>query len=121
MLIADVQDAFRSLMKVGAMAVPCAFLLDGSGTIVWRQVVPLMLRKPVECCIDSHNSHTVRRQAYSAGYPFATMGFYSQLLKLLAGEPLDSHGNNPNPEEELEGVEEAQDVFATQEVPDAVW
>lgn len=28
---------------------------------------------------------------------------------------------NPNPEEDVEDVEEAQDVFATQEIPDAIW
>ena len=83
-------------MKVGAMAVPCAFLINGEGTIVWRQ-------------------------AYSAGYPYGTMGFFSQLLHLLAGEPLDSHGANPEPEEELDDVVESKDVFQTQEVADAIW
>ncbi len=34
-------------------------------------------------------SFCVEQQAYSAGYPFATMGFYSQLQHLLAGEPLE--------------------------------
>jgi len=90
------KDAFRKLMKVGALAVPCAFLIDGTGKIVWRQ-------------------------SYSAGYPFATMGFYSQLKKLIAGQPLDSHSANPEPEEDLGDVEEAKDVFATQEVADAIW
>ncbi len=76
---------------------PCAFLLDGEGTIVWRQ-------------------------AYSAGYPFATMGFYAQLRHLLNGEPLEHHGPNPNPkEEDDEDVEEGKDVFETNEVKDAVW
>ncbi len=59
-----VKEAFRKVLRVGALAVPHAFLVDGKGNIVWRQ-------------------------AYSAGYAFATMGFYSQLSKLLAGEPLD--------------------------------
>ena len=54
-------------------------------------------------------------------YPFATMGFYSQLQHLLAGEPLEQHGNNPEPEEDMEDVEEAKDVFETQEVKDAIW
>ena len=62
-----VQDAFRTLMKVGALAVPCAFLINGEGKIVWRQ-------------------------SYSAGYPFATMGFYAQLKRLLAGEELGVRG-----------------------------
>ena len=49
------------------------------------------------------------------------MGFYSQIKKLLAGEPLDQHIKNPNPEQNHDEVEEAGDVFETQEVKDAVW
>ena len=90
------KDAFRKLMKVGALAVPHAFLINGEGKIVWRQ-------------------------AYSGGYPFATMGFLVQLQHALAGEALETNGPNPEPEEEMEDVEEAEDVFATQEVPDAIW
>lgn len=90
------KDAFRKLMKVGALAVPHAFLIDGSGKIVWRQ-------------------------AYSAGYPFATMGFYSQLKNLLEGKALNQNIANPAPEEDYEDVEEAKDVFETQEVKDAIW
>jgi hypothetical protein len=90
------KDAFRKTMQVGALAVPHAFLINGEGKIVWRQ-------------------------AYSAGYPFATMGFFEQLEHLLAGEPLKSHGPNPEPEEDIGDVEEAEDVFATQEVADAIW
>ena len=49
------------------------------------------------------------------------MGFNSQLSHLNAKEPLASHGANPNPEEDVEDVGEAKDVFATQEVKDAIW
>lgn len=90
------KDAFRGLMQVGALAVPHAFLIDGQGNIVWRQ-------------------------AYSAGYQFATQGFLAQLNHLRAGEPLENHGPNPEPEEEFDEEVEAKDVFATQEVPDAIW
>lgn len=91
------KDAFRNLMKVGALAVPHAFLINGEGKIVWRQ-------------------------AYSAGYQFATMGFYEQLLHVLAGEDISNpNGPNPEPEEDLGEEVESKDVFACQEVADAIW
>ncbi len=68
---------------------------------------------------NNNNNNNLNR--WSAGYPFATMGFYSQLKKLLAGQPLDKQIANPNPEQDHDEVEEAGDVFQTNEVKDAVW
>ena len=71
-------------------------MIDGKGNIVWRQ-------------------------SFSAGYPVGSMGFVVQLKHVVAGEELESHGPNPQPEEDLGDIEEAKDVFETQEVPDAIW
>ena len=97
-----VKKAFQELAKGDVVSLPSLFLVNGDGTIAWRQAL----------------------SGNTGAMTFAASQFDHQIRAFVAGKELGSHGPSPKQEEtggEDIGPVEEKDVFATQEVADAVW
>jgi len=98
-----VKKAFQDLAKGAVLGLPSLFLINGDGTIAWRQAL-------------SGNTGAMTLDASQFDY---------QIRAFVAGKELGSHGPSPKKEEDGGGEDigevEEKDVFETQEVADAVW
>jgi nucleoside-diphosphate kinase len=94
------KDAF-SKMEEGSLTLPSLFLFDKDGTIVWRQAL----------------------SGQSGVMTLNISQFDYQIRAFAAGKPLGQHGKSPEAQvdDTVAGPVSTEDVFATQEVADAVW
>jgi len=95
-----VKDAFSEILG-GVLSMPSLYLFNGDGTIAWRQALSGM----------------------AGAMTLAASQFDHQIRSFAAGKALGSHGDSGVEEvdDSLEGPVTTEDVFATQEVADAVW
>lgn len=94
-----VKDAFSAMLN-DPVTLPSFYLFDKDGTIVWRQALTGM----------------------TGNMKLGVSQFDYQIRAFVAGNPLGSHGpSGISRDNSVAGPVSQEDVFATQEVADAVW